>query len=311
MAWIPGGEFAMGAADPTGRDDNTVGMLATRDARPVHRVAVDPFWMDHTEVTNEAFAAFVAATGHVTVAEQAPTREEFPDAPAELLVPGGVVFNPPGEPVPLDNHLRWWRWAPGSDWRHPDGPASNIAERQAHPVVQVAFADAVAYCAFAGKRLPTEAEWEFAARGGLAGKVYPWGDEFMPGGRAMTNSFQGHFPDANSAGDGYIGTARVAQFPANGYGLYDVAGNVWEWVSDWYRPDYYAELAASGSVSRNPAGPATGATPPGGGPPERVHRGGSFLCTEQYCSRYMVGTRSKGDPGSGTNHLGFRCAKSG
>jgi len=309
MLWIPGGEFAMGAAEPTGMDHNHVGMQATADSRPVHRVRVDGFWMDRTEVTNDEFARFVAATGYVTIAEKAPSKEEFPTAPPEMLVAGSVVFAEPPAPVPLDNHLRWWTWATGANWRQPEGPGSSIAGRGNHPVVHVAYADAEAYARWAGKRLPTEAEWEFAARGGLEGKVYPWGDEFMPEGRWMTNSFQGHFPDHNAASDGHVATAPVAQFPANGYGLHDVAGNVWEWVSDWYRPDYYLQLAQAGGVARNPKGPERSFDPSEPGQPKRVHRGGSFLCTDQYCSRYMVGTRGKGEVNSGTNHLGFRCVK--
>ena len=309
MVWIPGGEFDMGAAEPTGMDHNAVGMQATEDSRPIHRVAVDGFWMDRTEVTNAEFARFVEATAFKTIAETAPTREEFPDAPAEMLVPGSAVFTEPEGPVPLDDHLRWWSWVKGADWRHPEGPGSSIAGREHHPVVHVAYADAEAYARWAGKRLPTEAEWEFAARGGLSGKAYAWGDEFRPGGRWMTNSFQGHFPDHNSASDGHVATAPVAQFPANGYGLYDVAGNAWEWVSDWYRPDYYAQLAQAGGVARNPKGPDSSWDPAEPGQPKRVHRGGSFLCTEQYCSRYMVGTRGRGEANSGTNHLGFRCVK--
>ncbi|MFY8060476.1 MAG: formylglycine-generating enzyme family protein [Arenimonas sp.] len=308
MVWIPGGEFSMGAAKPTGADDNEVGMLATQDSRPVHRARVYGFWMDRTEVTNAQFAAFVAATKYKTLAEIAPTREEFPDAPEEMLVPGSVVFAPPGQPVPLNNHLQWWSWVKGANWRQPEGPGSNIKGRDNHPVVHIAYPDAEAYARWAGKRLPTEAEWEFAARGGLSGKVYPWGDEFAPGGKTMTNNFQGHFPDHNAARDGHVATAPVASFPANAYGLHDVAGNVWEWVSDWYRPDSYAQYA--GQIADNPKGPESSFDPSEPGIAKRVHRGGSFLCNEQYCSRYMVGTRGSGDVNTGTNHLGFRLVKS-
>jgi formylglycine-generating enzyme len=309
MAWIPGGEFSMGATDPTGIDANEVGMQATRDSRPVHRVYVDGLWMDRTEVTNAQFAGFVAATKHVTVAEKPVDADELPGSTPEERAPGSAVYTRTDGPVPLDNALQWWRWVPGADWRHPEGPGSSLAGRENHPVVHVAWQDAVAYCAWAGKRLPAEAEWEFAARGGLAGKAYPWGDEFLPGGRWMTNAWQGHFPDHNTARDGYMETAPVASFPANGYGLHDVAGNVWEWIGDWYRPDYYAQLAAAGATVRNPQGPPDSFDPDEPGTAKRVHRGGSFLCTEQYCSRYMVGTRGKGEVRSSTNHLGFRCAK--
>lgn len=310
MAWIPSGEFDMGATEPTGADHNHVGMQATTDSRPIHRVAVRGFWIDKTEVTNAQFTRFVIATGHLTTAEIAPTAAEFPDASPELLVPGSAVFRAPTEAVPLDTPIRWWAWVPGAQWRAPEGPGSTLAGREQHPVVHVTYADAVAFCTWAGKRLPTEAEWEFAARGGLSGKVYPWGDEFRPQGQWMTNSFQGTFPHANSQADRYLTTAPVAQFPANGYGLYDVAGNVWEWVHDWYRPDYYATLAQSGRVAIDPQGPPVSFDPDEPGAAKRVHRGGSFLCTEQFCSRYMVGTRSKGEINSSTNHLGFRCARS-
>ncbi len=309
MVWIPGGEFSMGAAEPTGTDHNHVGMQATHDSRPVHRVYVDGFWMDRIEVTNAEFRRFVAATRYVTIAEHTPNATEFPDAPPDMRVPGSIIFVAPDTPVRLDEPLRWWAWVKGANWRHPEGPHSAITGREQHPVVHVAYADAEAYCRWATKRLPTEAEWEFAARGGLSGKVYPWGDEFRLKDRWMTNTFQGSFPDRDSSDDGHIATAPVAQFPANGYGLHDVAGNVWEWVSDWYRPDYYAQLAQAGSVARNPTGPDSSWDPAEPGPAKRVHRGGSFLCTDQYCSRYMVGTRGKGEINSSTNHLGFRCVK--
>ena len=307
MVWIPGGEFSMGAAEAPGM--NMVGMQATTDSRPIHRVYVDGFWMDKTEVTNEQFAKFVEATGYVTIAERTPRAEDFPGAPAENLVAGAVVFAPPAHPVPLDDHFQWWSYVKHASWRHPEGPATSLAGREQYPVVQVAYDDAVAFAAWAGKRLPTEAEWEFAARGGLSGKLYPWGDEFTPGGHWMANTFQGHFPDQGTAEDGHEGIEPEAQFPANGYGLYDVAGNVWEWTSDWYRPDYYAQLASAGGVSRNPRGPDASFDPSEPAEKKRVHRGGSFLCTDQYCTRYMVGTRGKGEVSSGSNHLGFRCVQ--
>ncbi len=254
MAWIPGGEFSMGAADPLGKDANVVGMQATEDSRPIHRVRVNGFWMDKTEVTNRQFAEFVKATGYVTIAERTPTAEEFPGAPPENLIAGSVVFSPPDHEVPLDSHFRWWSYVDGANWRHPAGPASNLEGREDFPVVHIAYADAEAYAKWAGKRLPTEAEWEFAARGGLAGALYPWGNDFQVDGRFMANTHQGHFPNQDTHADAHGGIAPVAQFPANGYGLFDVAGNVWEWTSDWYRPDYYAALAASG-VARQSARP--------------------------------------------------------
>jgi sulfatase modifying factor 1 len=308
MVWIPGGAFSMGAQDPPDPND-VVGMQATADSRPIHRVHVDGFWMDATEVTNAQFAAFVKATGHVTVAERTPRAEDYPGAPPENLVAGSVVFSPPDHPVPLDSQLRWWSYVKGASWRHPLGPESSVEGRERFPVVHVAYDDALAYAAWAGKRLPTEAEWEFAARGGLSGKVFPWGDAFMPEGRSMTNSHQGHFPDHDTGADRFAGVAPVAQFPANGYGLHDVAGNVWEWVSDWYRPDAYARRAAAGAPVRNPTGPDASFDPSEPHEQKRVQRGGSFLCTDQYCSRYMVGTRGKGEVGTGTNHLGFRCVR--
>jgi len=308
MVWIPGGEFSMGARDPFDRQD-TVGMQATTDSRPIHRVAVEGFWMDATEVTNEQFARFVKATGYVTVAERVPRQEDFPTAPPENLVAGSVVFSPPDHAVPLNDHFQWWAYVKGADWRHPSGPGSSIEGKGKFPVVQIAYEDAEAYAKWAGKRLPTEAEWEFAARGGLAGKLYPWGDEFTKNGKWMANTHQGHFPNSDTGDDAHEGVSAVAQYPANDYGLYDVGGNVWEWTSDWYRPDYYTELAAAGGVARNPAGPAESFDPAEPGQAKKVHRGGSFLCTDQYCSRYMVGTRGKGEVSTGTNHLGFRCVQ--
>jgi sulfatase modifying factor 1 len=309
MAWIPGGEFSMGAVDPLGPDANVVGMQATEDSRPVHRVRVTGFWMDRTEATNRQFADFVKATGYVTVAERTPRAEDFPGAPPENLVAGSVVFTPPKHAVPLDTHFRWWSYVSGANWRHPLGPGSDLKGRDEFPVVHVAYEDAEAYARWAGKRLPTEAEWEFAARGGLSGQVYPWGNEFLVDGKFMANTHQGHFPDEDTQADAHRGIGKVGSYPANGYGLFDVAGNVWEWTSDWYRPDYYADLARAG-VARDPHGPDTSYDPAEPGVAKRVHRGGSFLCTEQYCSRYMVGTRGKGEPSTGTNHLGFRLVRS-
>lgn len=308
MVWIPGGEFSMGAQDPAGLDMNDVGMKATLDSRPVHRVYVDGFFMDKTDVTNAEFEKFVKAEGYVTLAERMPRVEDYPGAPPENLVAGSVAFSPPDHPVSLDNYFRWWNYVPGANWRHPQGPRSNIMGKGNYPVVQVAYEDAQAYAKWAGKRLPTEAEWEFAARGGLAGKPYVWGDEFKPHGKFMANTHEGHFPNRDTGEDGYVGTAPVAHYPANSYGLYDMAGNVWQWTNDWYRPDYYKRLSAMGVV-RNPKGPDSAWDPSEPGHQKKVHRGGSFLCTDQYCSRYMVGTRGKGDVDTGTNHLGFRCVR--
>lgn len=278
----------------------------TRDALPVHRVYVDGFWMDATELTNEEFARFVKATGYVTIAERTPTAEEFPGAPPENLVAGSTVFTPTKDAVSLDNHYQWWRYQKGANWRQPEGPGSSIKGRDKYPVVQIAYDDAIAYAQWAGKRLPTEAEWEFAARGGQTGKLYAWGDDFRPNDKPVANTYQGKFPTKDVGADGFTGIAPVASFAPNGYGLYDVGGNVWEWVSDWYAANYYEQLARAGGIARNPRGPAKSFDPAEPGAPKRVHRGGSFLCTDQYCTRYMVGTRGKGDPSTAANHLGVR-----
>lgn len=304
MVWIPGGEFSMGSSVESETMCAVPG--TTRDALPVHRVYVDGFWMDATELTNEEFEKFVTATKYVTIAERTPAKEEFPDAPPENLVAGSTVFTPTSEKVSLHDYLQWWRYQKGANWRHPEGPETNLKGREKYPVVHLAYDDAVAYAKWAGKRLPTEAEWEFAARGGLTGKLYSWGDDFRLGGKVMANTYQGTFPVKDAGEDGFAGLAPVASFAANGYGLYDMGGNVWEWVSDWYRPDYYAELAAARGVARNPPGPESSFDPAEPEVKKRVQRGGSFLCTDQYCSRYMVGTRGKGEISTASNHVGVR-----
>jgi formylglycine-generating enzyme len=297
MVWIPGGEFSMGAVD--GEGDAGAG---DSDTLPVHRVHVDGFWMDGTEVTNGAFEKFVRATGYVTVAEQTPAAED-PDTPSESLVAGSVVFDPSRRAA---GHGRWWTYRKGANWQHPSGPSSDLRGRARYPVVQVAYEDAVAHCHWAKKRLPTEAEFEFAARGGLAGRRYPWGDELRPDGRWMANVFQGSFPDRDTGDDGWAGIAPVASYPPNGYGLYDVAGNVWEWVGDWYRSDYYESFDLH-RVSRNPRGPEDSHDPGERGVAKRVQRGGSFLCASEDCDRSQVGSRGKRDPSSAADDVGFRC----
>lgn len=276
------------------------------DAHPLHQVKVHRFLIDATEVTNAQFAEFVASTHYVTVAERKPRAEDYPGADPVLLVPGSIVFTAPSHPVSLHDASQWWQFVPGADWRHPEGPRSSIDARMNHPVVHIAYEDAEAFAKWAGKRLPTEAEWEFAARGGLDRKKYVWGNEFTPQGKLLANTFQGHFPDRNSVADGYRATAPVKSFPANGYGLYDMAGNVWEWTSDWYRADYYQQLATKGSVADNPQGPTDSFDPTEPTTPKKVQKGGSFLCTDQYCIRYMPGARGRGAPDTGSNHVGIR-----
>ena len=309
MVWIPGGEFSMGS-DVAGESLCSLPGV-TRDAVPIHRVYVDAFWMDATEVTNEQFEKFVKATGYTTVAETKPTKEEFPTAPPENLVAGSTVFTTTPQAVELNDYFQWWSYVPGADWRHPTGPDSDLRGREKHPVVQLAYEDATAYAKWAGKRLPTEAEWEFAARGGVAGGLYAWGNDLKPGGKFQANIYQGRFPveGGDTGEDGFKGIAPVAQYPPNAYGLHDVSGNVWEWVSDWYRPDTYARQKLAGGVARNPQGPATPYDPAEPNEKKRVHRGGSFLCTDLYCTRYMVGTRGKGEVRTASNHVGFRCVQ--
>ncbi|MFD1603097.1 formylglycine-generating enzyme family protein [Flavobacterium artemisiae] len=310
MVWIPGGEFSMGS---NVEDESLCSIKGvTKDAAPIHRVYVDGYYMDQTEVTNEEFEKFVKATGYITVAEQKPTKEEFPTANEEDLITGSVIFTPTPSAVNLNDFLQWWRYEPGTDWRHPDGPQSTIKGKEKYPVVHVVYEDAAAYAKWAGKRLPTEAEWEFAARGGKTGNLYAWGNNLKPNGKFQANIYQGHFPikDGDTGEDGFKGIAPTAQYAPNAYGLYDMAGNVWEWVNDWYSVDYYKSLAESGQTIKNPQGPAAYNDPNDPSQIKRVHRGGSFLCTDQYCTRYMVGTRGKGEYRSAANHLGFRCVKS-
>jgi sulfatase modifying factor 1 len=309
MVWIPGGEFSMGSDHAS---ESLCGLPGvTRDAGPIHRVYVDGFWMDETEVTNAQFRKFVDETGYITVAEMKPTAEEFPGAPEEKLVAGSTVFAPTPTAVSLDNYFQWWSYVAGADWRHPTGPDSTIEGKDNYPVVQICYEDAEAYAKWAGKRLPTEAEWEFAARGGKSGQLYVWGNELLAEGKFQANIYQGRFPvqGGDTGADGFVGIAPVRQYQPNTYQLYDMGGNVWEWVSDWYRPDYYARLHSTGKVARNPKGPDTPHDPQEPEQKKRVHRGGSFLCSDLYCTRYMVGTRGRGEVRTASNHCGFRCVQ--
>jgi len=292
MVWIPGGSFQMGADE-------------FADARPVHAVTVNGFWMDEHEVTNAQFAEFVRQTGYVTVAERPLNPEDYPGVPAAKLVPGSAVFTPPAQDVSLDNPLQWWQYVSGASWQHPKGPGSTIRGHEQEPVVHVSYEDAAAFAKWTGKRLPTEAEWEFAAQGGKGSHRYYWGNELKPAGKWLANIYQGDFPKRNAREDGFVETAPVRTFPANPYGLYDMEGNVWEWCQDFYRPDYYSQ-----SPVDNPVGPMDSFDPDEPNAVKRVQRGGSFLCSDQYCNRYKAGSRGKGEITSGSNNLGFRCVKS-
>lgn len=285
---------------------------ARPDEKPAHKVHVDGFYMDEHEVTNAEFAAFVKATGYITTAEKPVDWEEIkkqlpggtPRPPDSLLAPGSLVFTPPSTPVPLNNIGQWWSWVRGTDWKHPLGPGSTVAGKENYPVTQVSWDDAQAYCKWAGKRLPTEAEWEFAARGGKSDAEYPWGNDTAYFKHA--NTWDGHFPDTNTLADGYDLMAPVKSYAPNGYGLYDMAGNVWEWCSDWYHIDYYGECAVQ-KITTNPQGPTSSYDPDEPTVPKRVNRGGSFLCNDSYCSSYRITARMKTSPDTGLEHCGFRC----
>jgi formylglycine-generating enzyme required for sulfatase activity len=305
MVWIPGGEFTMGT-------DLEMGWA---DEKPAHRVRVDGFWIDETDVTNAQFRRFVEATHYVTTAEKPPNPDELlaqmppgtPRPPKEKLVAGSLVFTPPKGPVSLRDFSQWWTWTPGADWRHPQGPGSSIAGKDDHPVVQVSWDDAVAYAKWAGKRLPTEAEWERAARGGLDNKAYVWGDDAPSDTNIHANIWQGEFPHKNTAADGYAATSPVKAFAPNGYGLYDMSGNVWQWCADWYQIDLYRVRAGHGVIV-NPRGPEKSFDPRQPYSPLRVQKGGSFLCNDSYCSRYRPSARHGCTPDTGMSHIGFRCA---
>jgi formylglycine-generating enzyme required for sulfatase activity len=307
MVWIPGGEFTMGSDHPD----------AKKDEKPSHRVKVDGFWMDITPVTNRQFKEFVDATGYVTTAERAPELAEImsqlppgtpPPAP-ELLVPASLVFKPTNGPVPLTNHHFWWEWVPGANWKHPLGPNSSIEGKEDHPVVHVSWDDANAYAKWAGKRLPTEAEWEFAARGGQDNILYVWGNEEFSEEKPQANIWQGIFPYKSTKPNGYFGTTPVKTYSPNRYGLYDMAGNVWQWCSDLYHYFYYQDESKK-EISINPTGPTTSFDPQEPFASKRVHRGGSFLCHHSYCKGYRITARMKTCPDTSLNHLGFRCVMS-
>ena len=295
MAWIPGGEFLMGSND------------FYPEERPARTVAVDGFWMDETPVTVAEFRRFVKDTDYVTWAELAPDRAAYPDADPELLVPGSLVFHRTDGPVNLDDYRSWWTWQPGANWRHPEGPGSTLDGRERHPVTHVSHGDALAYAAWAGKQLPSEAEWELAARGGLEGKAFVWGDELQPRGRVMANTWQGSFPWQTTKPAGRERTSPVKSFSANGYGLFDMAGNVWEWTSDFF--SITAEVAQRPCcVPHNPRVTAPDPDLPDEGAPRRVIKGGSHLCAPEYCLRFRPAARQGEAVDTTTSHIGFRCA---
>ena len=299
VVWIPGGTFTMGSNHHYPEE------------APAHRVTVDGFWIDRTPVTNERFRAFVRETGHVTWAEIPPDPAAYPGAQKHLLHPGSLVFVKPRNPVDLRDFHNWWQFVLGADWRHPRGPNSTISGREQHPVVHVAYADAQAYAGWAGRTLPTEAEWEFAARGGLDGAEYAWGDELAPDGKLRANFWQGEFPWQNLKEDGFEGTSPVGAFPPNGYGLLDVTGNVWEWTADWYTPRHPDEQLKACCTPRTPRGGLEGDScdplQPGIPIPRRVIKGGSHLCAPNYCRRYRPAARFPEPVDTSTCHLGFRC----
>lgn len=306
MVWIPGGEFTMG----TNEEDSYP------FEKPAHRVKVDGFWMDATEVTNAQFKAFVDATGYVTTAEKKPSWEELkkqlppgtPKPSEDVLQAGSLTFNPPEFAVSLDDYSQWWSWTTGTNWKHPDGPGSTLEGKERYPVVHVSYDDAVAYATWAGKRLPTEAEWEFASRAGKEQQRYSWGNEFNPSGKFMANTFQGGFPSKNTGDDGFSGASPVKSFPPNEYGLYDIIGNCWEWTADYYNVNYYSELAAKG-LAINPKGASVPYDPQEPFAIKRVTRGGSFLCADNYCVNYRPSARQGSAFDSGMTHISFRCVK--
>jgi formylglycine-generating enzyme required for sulfatase activity len=301
MAWIPGGEFTMGSED------------FYPEERPTRRVYVDGFWMDTAPVTAAEFRRFVRETKYVTVAERPLDPADYPGASPELLVPGSAVFRGTDGPVDLDDNRAWWAYVPGASWKRPSGPGSTINGRDHHPVVHIAYEDAASYAAWAGKALPTEAEWERAARGGLDGAVFTWGNEDMPGGRSMANTWQGQFPWQNLCLDGFAGTSPVGSFPPNGYGLHDITGNVWEWTSDWYSATPHSDAGQHACCTlRNPRNTDEHAShgdpdEPGAGIPRKVVKGGSHLCAPNYCLRYRPAARQPQMVESSMSHLGFRC----